>query len=565
MPRTKAPGSLALRRAIDAAIGELLFHREHLDGLCAVLLAQRPPQEGQGHGGEEEGGGGGEAGGGRSRKRQRKGKEGEAARGQPPPPQEGGVNKWAAYQGQLLQAMEGWVNGAGAGGDGAGAGAGTAAAGGGGWAPETRALVLSLPHLYRSFVRRLGAAAAVQQQGKAAAGAGAGRAQAGREAASSSSGAAAGGDAAATAAAVGQKRRELEAAAAAASASAHARPSFAMALRLWALLWRPGGQQQDLEQEDEEARVARLVAARGVLEAVLSLGVYHYDSDQRCASDRQRGFWDMMTRPVSQTHHDHTPTPTIPPNSAGGQFRSVERVFLQLLDAAATAAAPTTLTTSSPRVMEGEVLCLAALLRLDHRVAGRGQSLPRLLGLLAARYDASEGEQEQGQGQEQQQRPPSPLRRACVATVGEAADTYGRLRQVGALLRALLALEAGPEGAASAAAARALVMDAEVGAALGRAIRDCPPPQFVPLWDALAGGGGRGGDEEEEKEEVDEAVVMRQIGAGGVRYCLLSLLLANVRVSALNAGALGARAAAVMERVRGKIYGGLFCFCVDLT
>jgi hypothetical protein len=152
-----------------------------------------------------------------------------------------------------------------------------------------------------------------------------------------------------------------------------------------------------------------------------------------------------------------------------------------------------------------------------------------------------------------------------VATVGEAADTYGRLRQVGALLRALLALEAAPEGAASAAAARALVMDAEVGAALGRAIRDCPPPQFVPLWDALARGGGSGGGEGKGEEEVDEAVVMRQIGAGGVRYRLLSLLLANVRVSALNAGALGARAAAVMERVRGWICGGLLSFCVDLN
>jgi hypothetical protein len=218
----------------------------------------------------------------------------------------------------------------------------------------------------------------------------------------------------------------------------------------------------------------------------------------------------------------------------------VERAFLQLLTSS------TDSTSSSVRVMEGQVRCLAALLRIDHRVAGR--CLPRLLALLALRYALSSSSSSSSSSYEKDQ----DLRRACLRTVNEATDTYARLRQVGALLQALLSLEERDGvGAEAAAAARALVADAEVRAALGRAIRGCPPPQFVPLWDALA---GQGGDAEEAKEkeeaEEEEAATTRRLGEGGVRYGLLSLLLAHVRVSALNAPALGLRAAGVMARVR---------------
>ncbi len=231
------------------------------------------------------------------------------------------------------------------------------------------------------------------------------------------------------------------------------------------------------------------------------------------------------------------------PYSAGGQFRSVERAFLQLLDGATAASSG-----NSIRVMEGEVRCLAALLRLDHRVAGR--CLPRLLALLATRYALASPPHADangdGDGDEAAAALPA-LRQACLRTVSEAADTYARLRQAGTLLEALLALEEG-QGATAGPAARALVADPEVAAALGRAIRDCPPPQFVPLWDTLAGAAAAGAGEEE--EEGEEAAITRRLGEGGVRYRLLSLLLAHLRVSALNAAALGGRAAALMARVR---------------
>jgi hypothetical protein len=123
-----SPSVIALRRAIDAVLTELLFHREHLDGLRALLAP-----------------GGGTSG--SSKKRQRAAKKPEAdggggggegeAVGSPPPSQ---GDKWASYQGQLLQALDSWLNEA---------------------SDEItkKAVVMSLGHLYRLFVRRLSAVA----------------------------------------------------------------------------------------------------------------------------------------------------------------------------------------------------------------------------------------------------------------------------------------------------------------------------------------------------------------------------------------------------------------------
>lgn len=190
--------------------------------------------------------------------------------------------------------------------------------------------------------------------------------------------------------------------------------------------------------------------------------------------------------------------------------------------------------------MEGELRCLGATLRIDHRVADA--CLPRILALLAERYALVAAKNEEGL---------FPLRQACRRIVGEVADTHARLRQVGKLLRAFLTLEEeGEDGGREAV--RALVADAEVLAALGRAIRDCPPPQFVPLWDLLAS--------QEEEEKGEAITTTRRLGQGGVRFRLLLLLLGHLRVSALNAAALGGRAAAAMARVRCVVVWRLMLF-----
>ena len=469
---------VALRRAIDAVLTDLLFHREHLDGLRALLAP-----------------GGGTSG--SSKKRQRAAKKPEAdgggggegdAAGSPVPAQD----KWASYQGQLLQALDSWLNKDGE-------------------ATTTKAVVMSLGHLYRLFVRRLSAVALLSVKDSlphtpthvpAAANA--------RDSAA----------AATASAAAGQKRKEAEmAAASAASSSLVSRPAFAFAVKLWAMLWKGAGDQPTA------GRTWRLTAARGVLEAVLQLNVYHYDSNQ----------------------------------TAAGQYKAIESIFLELLAGCSGGGGGekkqgTTTQRTETTVLDGEeVRCLDTLLRIDHRVAET--CLARLLALLARRFvvvvntheGGGGGRKQSAQAQQQQHQlqasANNSLRQACARTMGEVVDTYARLRQNEVLLTAFLSLET---TAADDAAATALVGQTDVGGAIGRVIRECPPPQLVPLWDLLA-----------PVLDAEKGETGASLGRPGVRSRLFGLFVENLRVSSLNAAELGKRTVATLAHLETVVLAQL--------
>jgi hypothetical protein len=340
----------------------------------------------------------------------------------------------------------------------------------------------------------------------------------------------------AVAAAVGQKRRDVEMAAAAASSSSLvSRPAFVLGVKLWSLLWTGAGkeeEQQEAQQEQQQqtspaaARTQRLVAARGVLEAMVQLNVYHYDSDQ----------------------------------SPAGQYRAIETMFLELLKRGGTREGRKEGERDTEVTgMEGEeVRCLATLLRIDHRVAET--CLSQLLALLTQRFavvgklSSFKEEGREGEGREQQQQQVvasanNALRQACARTVAELAETYSRLRQTDVLFQAFLSLEL--EGDATATA---LVGHPEVTAAVGRAVRECPPPQLVPLWDLLAPTSVFSNSRTEEGEmEVEENesgfVTYPTLGHLGIRSKLFGLFVDNVRVSPLNALELGIRTGATMTQM----------------
>lgn len=533
-------GGFSLRQAIDAVLGELLFHREHVEAL-RVLLASRITTKA----------GANTAGG--SKKRQRGSSPASAGGGEGKNEETSAwmcqgaaaAGSWTAYQGILLQALHRWAN-----------------------EEEDESLkesiVHSFEHLFRLFVWRLVAvnalsATAATQLSEADGGEGA---DGGTETR----------DMNAVASILGSKRKEEVVASAATSSPLVSRPSFMFGVKLWLVLVpmaspttsglphatsiREAG--RSAEALSPETRSYRLVAGRRVLEAMLTLNVYHYEAD--CSPDGQFQILKSMFSALLGREEGHGESKDRKTESAGNG------VMVNML--------------------VENLRCLATMLRIDHRLA-EGQ-LSELVSLLTRLYavastsavsidrrkmsdevmGGSEADEHGslpvegrmvGEAEQDRVSARNALRQVCVRVIVETIGTFARLRNVDLLVQAVFSMEVAQDMAVTA-----LISCPEVASAVGSALRESPPPQLIPLWDliskrsALFSASVLNYDSELERKttaagegkEAPEMAVSLRLGRPGVRSKLLGLLLENMQVSAANAFALKGRINGILAHLR---------------
>jgi hypothetical protein len=177
--------------------------------------------------------------------------------------------------------------------------------------------------------------------------------------------------------------------------------------------------------------------------------------------------------------------------------------------------------------LEAEVACVAAVLKVDHRVVN--ERVREVLGMLARRYHVL-GSRATGHHHQVVLR----CRHRCVTLVGDVAETYGKLRQVQALLEALL--QAGDQQQ-QAEAVEALLKRKDCQGSLARVIRECPSPLLSPLFEALR------------TPLLAEGEGHYHHHAVGVVVRLLVVFLANVKISATNAKDLRDKAVRTLQQV----------------
>jgi hypothetical protein len=175
--------------------------------------------------------------------------------------------------------------------------------------------------------------------------------------------------------------------------------------------------------------------------------------------------------------------------------------------------------------LEAEVACVALVLRIDHRVVS--ERVTELVGLLARRCHVL------GRAVGTQAHAVVRCRQRCVSLMGDVAATYGKLRQVQALLEAVLQAREG--GEEQEEAVEGLLRRKDCQSSLARVIRDCPSPLLGPLFDVLR-------------------AALQEEGGTAVRVVvrLQVVFLSNVKVSATNAKELREKALDTLRQVRSR-------------